>query len=59
MRLEPAALALGCALVIFALGWIIGWIMGDTHGCDKTNREWLDEKNADWKRFTIVKKPEG
>lgn len=52
MRLLLAVLALA---VIFGVGWIIGWIMGDTHGCDKTNREWLDPKNADWERFTIVK----
>jgi hypothetical protein len=44
----------------FALGWLAGWVHGDDHGRNQTNREWLESSSEHdrWaaKRFI---KPEG
>jgi hypothetical protein len=44
-------------LCVAAAAFIAGWIFGDTHGCDKTNREWIEAKDVDWKRIMIIKEP--
>jgi hypothetical protein len=41
-----------------ALGALIATPVAYDRGISRTNRQWLDEKNLDWKRVTIIKAQE-
>ena len=37
-----------------AVGFGIGWLFGDDHGRETTNRQWIDAKDPKWDKIVYL-----